>query len=154
MQIVVLAVGKLKERHWREAEEEYRKRLLGYASLSVEEVAAEPDEGSPDAILAKEGRRLLARVRDRDCLVALERTGRRLDSEAFADCLRACADAGCGRWVFVVGGSRGLCEEVLARAQMRLSFSDLTFPHQLARILLLEQIYRAFTIWRGTPYHK
>ncbi len=154
MQIVVLTVGKLKERHWREAEEEYRKRILSHASCVVEEVQDEPDQGAAERIRETEAVRLLAKLRERDHVVALDSRGRKMTSQGFSAYLDAVSAQGCGRYVFVIGGSRGLASSVLDRADLTLSFSEFTFPHQLMRIILLEQIYRAFRIQTGAPYHK
>lgn len=154
LQIVVLAVGRLKERYWREAEAEYRKRLQAFAVVSVEEVPDGPDGGDPGKTARLEGDRLLARIRERDGVIALDRAGRRFTSEAFAAEWVALSSRGYGRVVFVIGGPYGLSPAVLRRADLRLSFSDFTFPHQLMRVILLEQVYRAQTILAGPPYHK
>lgn len=154
MQIVILGVGKLKERYWREAEAEYRKRLSPHASCVVEEVADEADTADATRGLRAEGDRILARLRDRDYVIALDIVGKKMTSEQFADHLATVAGQGHGRYVFLIGGSHGLAHDVLQRAQLRLSFSDFTFPHQMMRIILLEQMYRAFRIQAGHPYHK
>ena len=154
MKLAVIAVGRLKERFWREAEEEYRKRLLPHASLSVEEVRDEPDTGPAARVLAAEGARIAERLQERDYVIALDIDGSRLSSELFAKKVAAVAGMGHSRIVFIIGGSRGLAPDVLRRSHLRLSFSDFTFPHQMMRIILLEQVYRAFTIMAGTKYHK
>ena len=154
MKLAVVAVGRLKEKFWREAEEEYRKRILPHASLFVEEVAEEADTGDVSRILATEGGRIAARLRERDYVIALDAGGRSFSSPAFAEKLADMAVFGHGRIVFIIGGSRGLAEDILKRANLRLSFSDFTFPHQMMRIILLEQVYRAFSIMAGAKYHK
>ena len=154
MQIVILTVGKLKERYWREAEAEYRKRLLAHASCLVETVQDEPDQVGVDRCRETEAGRLLAKLRERDHVIALDSRGKKMTSLGFSEYLRNVSAEGYGRYVFVIGGSRGLASSVLDRADHTLSFSDFTFPHQLMRIILLEQIYRAFRIQTGAPYHK
>ncbi len=151
---MILTVGKLKERYWREAEEEYRKRLLAHASCLVEAVQDEPDQGAADRIRETEAGRLLAKLRERDHVIALDSRGEKMTSQRFSEYLGLVYARGYGRYVFVIGGSRGLASSVLERADLTLSFSDFTFPHQLMRVILLEQIYRAFRIQTGAPYHK
>lgn len=151
---MILTVGKLKERYWREAEEEYRKRLLAHASCLVEAVQDEPDQGAAERIRETEAGRLLAKLRERDHVIALDSRGKKMTSQHFSEYLGLMSARGYGRYVFVIGGSRGLAPSVLERADLTLSFSDFTFPHQLMRVILLEQIYRAFRIQTGAPYHK
>ncbi len=153
LQIVVLAVGKMKERHYREAEAEYSKRLQAFASLVVEEVPDEPDDRAERG-MTLEGTRVLERIRERDQVIALDARGKRFTSEGFAAHLEERFARGASRYVFVIGGSRGLDRRVKERADLLLSFSDFTFPHQLMRVILLEQLYRAFQILRGAKYHK
>lgn len=153
MQILVLSVGKLKEKYWREAEAEYIKRLQASASLSVEEVADEPGEQA-ERVKVAEASRVLSKIRERDLVIALDARGKKFTSPAFAEQLSELQKSGAGRYVFVIGGSHGLSPDVLNRANLILSFSDFTFPHQLMRIILLEQLYRAFRIQSGAPYHK
>lgn len=159
MQTLVLAVGKLKELYWREAQAEYAKRLSRYGQIEVVEVEDEPTpDGASVAdearVLRVEADRLLRHVRDRDGLVALDIRGKTYDSAAWSHQFTALQGEGYGRLVFVVGGSLGLDPGVLARAAYRWSFGPLTMPHQLARIVLLEQLYRGIRIARGEPYHK
>ncbi len=153
MQIVILSVGKLKEKFWREAEAEYKKRLQSFASLSLEEVSDEAGD-QVGRIKAVEAARVLDRIRDRDFVIALDAKGTKFTSQAFARYLEDVFTKGASRYVLVIGGSHGLDASVLSRADLILSFSDFTFPHQLMRIILLEQLYRAFQIMRGTKYHK
>ncbi|MFD2170561.1 23S rRNA (pseudouridine(1915)-N(3))-methyltransferase RlmH [Tumebacillus lipolyticus] len=159
MQINLLAVGKLKEKYWTGAVDEYAKRLSSYCKVNLIEV---PDEPTPDnasaaqeaAIKKKEGDKLLAKIGDRDYVIALAIEGKSLSSEEFADHLDRQASQGYSTFTFVIGGSLGLHEDVLKRANLKLSFSKFTFPHQMVRAILLEQVYRAFRIQRGEPYHK
>lgn len=159
MKISVLAVGKCKERYWREAIDEYCKRLSRYAQIEIIEVADEktPDEAGEKEnrrIRDKEGERLLARIREEAYCIALAIDGEMTDSEGFSRDLDRLAVSGKSHIQFVIGGSLGLSEEVLKRADRRLSFGKMTYPHQMMRVILLEQIYRAFRISRGEPYHK
>ncbi len=159
MQITLVCVGKLKERYFAEAAKEYEKRLSRYGKLSIVEVQDEkiPEKEGEAARLKvkeKECGRIQRAIRDAAYVVALDPRGKKLSSEGFADFLRARGLQGDGRLVFVIGGALGLDGGVLARADLALSFSDMTFPHQLARVLLLEQLYRAMRILHGAPYHK
>lgn len=159
MRMTVIAVGKCKERFFREAIAEYTKRLSRYGQLEIVEVS---DEKTPDGasfvleeqIRAKEGERILKAVKDGAYVIALAIEGKKMDSPSFAKRLGDLSTYGKSHVVFIIGGSLGLHPDVLARADMLLSFSDMTFPHQLMRIILLEQIYRAFRILNGEPYHK
>lgn len=161
-QIKIIAVGKLRETFWRDAEAEYRKRLTAYTSkLAIAEVADEatPEDASPaqeNLVKKREGERILAQIAARDYVIALDRQGESLDSPAFAAHLEGVAVSGGagGTLTFVIGGSLGLHESVLARADFALSFGAFTYPHQMMRVILLEQIYRAAKIQRGENYHK
>ncbi len=159
MNITVLSVGKIKEKYWTEALQEYSRRLSRYCSLKLQEVADEPTpDGAGEAlelqIKQKEGQRLLRLIREDSYVIALAIDGKRMSSEQFAAHLETLGIQGRSQIVFVIGGSLGLSPEVLTRADERLSFSDFTFPHQLMRVILLEQIYRGFRIIRSEPYHK
>lgn len=143
----------------RDAVNEYTKRLSRYVKLEVIEVADEktPDHASlkeEELIREKEGERLLRHIKGDDHVIALAITGVQYDSIAFSRRLDGFGMSGKGHIVFVIGGSLGLSEQVLGRADEELSFSKMTFPHQLMRVILLEQIYRAYRIIRGEPYHK
>ena len=158
MNIALVCVGRLKERCWREAAAEYEKRLSRFGRFETIELPdlPEPANSSPAIerqIRQKEGETILARIRTDDVVIALCIEGRQLDSVQFSQKLTELCGAG-RRVVFVIGGSLGLSEAVVARAQLRLSFSPMTFPHQLARVLLLEQTYRAMKIAAGERYHK
>ncbi|AEG16975.1 23S rRNA (pseudouridine(1915)-N(3))-methyltransferase RlmH [Desulfofundulus sp. TPOSR] len=159
MQITLLCVGKLKEDFLRLAQREYLKRLKPYARLEVMEVREEAlpptgEKGAVEAVLKKEGEQLLHRIPENSYVIALDREGVMLTSEEFAGFLHDLSLQGQSRLCFIIGGSAGLAGAVLARASMRLSFSKFTFPHQLMRIILLEQVYRAFKIIRGERYHR
>ncbi|MCI8506808.1 MAG: 23S rRNA (pseudouridine(1915)-N(3))-methyltransferase RlmH [Lachnospiraceae bacterium] len=159
MRITVLTVGKIKEKFYTKAIEEYAKRLSRYCKLEIIEVADEktPDgvsEASARKIKEKEGERLLSHVRESMYVIALAIEGKMRSSEDLSEHLAALWLYGDSHIVFVIGGSLGLSDPVLKRADERLSFSKMTFPHQLMRVILLEQIYRSFKIQAGEPYHK
>ena len=159
MQIDILCVGKIKEKYFRDALEEYKKRLSRYCRLCEIEV---PDEKTPDSaseaeerqIREREGERLLSKMAANATVIALAIDGKGRSSEGFAMDLEQLSVGGVSHIQFVIGGSLGLSEAVLSRADRKLSFSAMTFPHQLMRVILLEQIYRAFRILRNEPYHK
>lgn len=157
--ISILAVGRLKEKYLAEGAAEYLKRLTPYARVEVHEVRDEgfSDNPSPaECVKVKEteGGRLLKHLRRDTCLIALDRRGRMYNSREMAGVLEKLALEGKGDITFVIGGSLGLSKAVLDRANMLLSFSNFTFPHQLMRIVLLEQIFRWFKIARGEQYHR
>ena len=159
MKITILTVGKIKEKYLRDAIAEYSKRLSRYAKLEIIEVADEktPDNASETVetnIKNKEAERLLKYIRDDAYLITLEIKGKQLTSEALAQKIDTLGVQGTSHIIFVIGGSLGLGEEVLKRSNYALSFSKMTFPHQLMRVILLEQIYRSFRIIKGEPYHK
>lgn len=158
MNTAVLCVGKLRERYWREAADEYKKRLSRFGRIEEIEVADKPEPANASAademrVLREEGADLLKRIRPDDVVIALCIEGKAMTSPDLARALAQ--EEGSGRRVvFVIGGSLGLAPEVIARAQRKLSFSPMTFPHQLARVMLLEQVYRACKINAGERYHK
>ena len=159
MKISVIAVGKIKEKYLKDAVTEYSKRLSRYCKLEIIEVADEktPDQASEaveDAIRKKEGERLLKHISDDMYVITLEIIGKMLTSEEFADRLKTLGVQGKSSVAFVIGGSIGLGKEVLKRSDYALSFSKMTFPHQLMRVVLLEQVYRGYRIMNGAPYHK
>lgn len=155
--ITLLTVGKLKEDFYRRAAAEYQKRLSRYCRLEIIEVA---DEKTPDgaaeeeAVRRKEGERLKKYIRDGAYVVTLEIEGKMLDSEEFARRLDRLAVQGKSHLIFIIGGSLGLSDEICRKSDFALSFSRMTFPHQLMRVILLEQIYRGYRILSGEPYHK
>jgi 23S rRNA (pseudouridine1915-N3)-methyltransferase len=157
--IEICAVGKIKEKFFRDALDEYKKRLSGYCRIGITEVQDEktPEnagESEREIILQKEGERLLKKISERDHVIALAIDGKMMSSEEMADHLEGLFNKGNSSIVFVIGGSLGLSREVLSRADEKISFSKMTFPHQLMRVILLEQIYRSFRIIKGEPYHK
>lgn len=159
MKITIVCVGKLKESYWKGAIAEYQKRLSSYCKLEIIEVADEktPDQASDvvnQQIREKEGQRILKQIRDDAYVITLEILGKSLDSVAFAQQLDKLAVQGKSHICFVIGGSLGLSEEVSRRSNLKLSFSAMTFPHQLMRVILLEQIYRGYRILNHEPYHK
>lgn len=159
MKITILTVGKIKEKYLRDAIAEYSKRLSRYAKLEIIEVADEktPDNASETVetnIKNKEAERLLKYIRDDAYLITLEIKGKQLTSEELAQKIDTLGVQGTSHIIFVIGGSLGLGEEVLKRSNYALSFSKMTFPHQLMRVILLEQIYRSYRIMSGQPYHK
>lgn len=159
MKISIICVGRLKERYWRDACAEYEKRLGRYDKLEVIEVADErtPDNlgtGEARQVLEREGQRMLKVIRKDSLVVALAILGKQMTSEKFAAWLERQPLNGVSHVTFLIGGSLGLSEEVLQRADLLLSFSEMTFPHQMMRVILLEQIYRGRKIAAKEPYHK
>ena len=159
MQIDILCVGKIKERFFRDALEEYKKRLSRYCKVTEIEVADEktPDEASETEIRQikeKEGARLLSKIHETAYVIALAIEGKPFSSEELAEHLGSLAINGQSHIQFVIGGSLGLSPEVLRRADLKLSVSKMTFPDQLMRVILAEQIYRSYRILRNEPYHK
>lgn len=159
MKVTVIGVGRLKEKYWQAAIDEYSKRLSKYVKLDIIEV---PDEKAPEtlspaeeAIVKKnEGERILKNIKDGAFVIALAINGKMLSSEELSDFISERMVRGVGHIVFVIGGSLGLSDEVLNRADYKLSFSKMTFPHQMMRVVLLEQFYRAVKIMKNEPYHK
>ena len=159
MKITVISVGKIKEKYFTGAIEEYAKRLSRYCKLDLIEV---PDEKTPDGaseglelqIKEKEGERILQKIPDGAFVVALAIDGKMLDSEELAGQMERWNVGVISHVVFLIGGSLGLAPTVLKRADYKLSFSKMTFPHQLMRVILLEQVYRSFRIRNHEPYHK
>lgn len=159
MKITILTVGKVKERFYREAVEEFEKRLGRYCKLEIVEVA---DEKTPDGasealerqILEKEGARLSKYLKEDAWVCALAIDGKMLDSVELSAQLEKLGISGVSHIQFVIGGSLGLSDDILNRADFKLSFSKMTFPHQLMRVILLEQIYRGYRIMMKEPYHK
>ncbi|MGG0737273.1 23S rRNA (pseudouridine(1915)-N(3))-methyltransferase RlmH [Niallia taxi] len=159
MNISIITVGKLKEKYLKQGIEEYTKRLSSYSKIEIIEV---PDEKAPEVLSEaemiqvkdKEGERILAKVPADAHVIALAIDGKQKSSEELADTLDKLATYGKSKVAFIIGGSLGLSSHVLQRADDKLSFSKMTFPHQLMRLILVEQVYRAFRINRGEPYHK
>lgn len=159
MRITVISVGKIKEKFYTGAIEEYSKRLSKYCTLSLVEVA---DEKAPETLSEKEmtqikdreGERILDKIKDSQYVITLEIRGKQLTSEELSEKMSALGLEGNSDVVFVIGGSLGLSDAVMRRSNFALSFSRMTFPHQLMKVVLLEQVYRGFRILRNEPYHK
>ena len=160
MLIKIVAVGKIKEKFYKDALAEYEKRMKSYNKVEIVEVA---DEKAPETLSSKEvdqlktaeGERILSKIKDDSFVVTLEINGKALDSIKFAKLIQDEMLDGFGRdLVFVIGGSNGLGENVLKRSNYKLSFGKMTYPHQLMRVILMEQIYRAYRIINKEPYHK
>ena len=159
MKITVIAVGKIKEKYFTLAIDEYTKRLTRYCKLEIIELQDEktPDNSSEATnlqIKAKEGDRILASIKDDAYVVALAIGGKMLDSVELSEKIAGLGVNGTSHIVFVIGGSLGLDDRILRRADYELSFSKMTFPHQMMRVILLEQVYRAYRIMGNEPYHK
>jgi 23S rRNA (pseudouridine1915-N3)-methyltransferase len=154
MRIHVIAVGAMREPHFRDAAAEYLKRLKPYADVRVTEVADRDLSRDPARAVAEEGRGVLRALPAKAWVVALDPAGGERTSEELAGWLGDRMNRGDSTIAFVLGGADGLSDEVLAFAGERLSLSRMTLPHQLARVVLLEQVYRAFRIMRGEPYHR
>lgn len=159
MNITLITVGKIKEKFLRDAIEEYSKRLTRYCKLDIIEVADEktPENASEKEellIKEKEGEKILKNIKDNYYVIALAIHGKMISSEELANFVQTQGINGNSNLAFVIGGSLGLSSDVLNRANYKLSFSKMTFPHQLMRVILLEQIYRGFRINSGEPYHK
>lgn len=159
MKISVLCVGKIKEKYFTDGIKEYEKRLSRYCKLEIIEVA---DEKTPDSaseteelqIKAKEGERLKKYIRDDAYVIALAIDGKQLDSVELSEKIEKLGIGGTSHIIFIIGGSLGLDASILNRADFKLSFSRMTFPHQMMRMILLEQVYRGYRIMKGEPYHK
>ncbi len=159
MRITIIGVGRLKEKYWQMAIDEYSKRLGKYIKLNIVEVS---DEKAPenlsaadaDIVKKNEGERILKNIKDDVYVIALAINGKMLSSEELSEFMNERMVRGVGNIAFVIGGSLGLSDEVLSRADYKLSFSKMTFPHQMMRVVLLEQIYRAIKIMKNEPYHK
>ena len=159
MKIKVVTVGKLKEKYLKDGIAEYSKRISRFTKLEMIELADEktPDKASESEnqkILEIEGQRILSKVGDRDFVIVLAIEGKTLSSEEFSKQLEEASIKGFSTLTFIIGGSLGLAQDVKNRANLSVSFGRLTLPHQLMRLVLVEQIYRAFTIQQGSPYHK
>ena len=159
MNISIIAVGKLKEKYLKMAVDEYSMRLSRYAKLEIIELQDEktPDNASEKEevqIKEKEGSAILSKIKDNSYVIAMDLNGKQLTSVEFSQFISNCAVMGNSNIVFVIGGSLGLSEEVIKRADYKLCFSKMTFPHQLFRVMLLEQVYRGFRIMNNEPYHK
>ncbi len=153
MHFTFVCVGKLKEAYMQAAVADYVKRISKYASVNTAEVQ-ESQESSEARRIEKEGEALLKRIPQSGCLIALDLHGKKMSSEQFAEYINARAVDGCSDITFVIGGPDGIAQSVTSRADLRLSLSDMTFTHRLARLILSEQLYRAMKINNGEQYHK
>ena len=159
MRISIICVGKIKEKYLKLGIDEFKKRLSKYCKLEIIEL---DDEKAPEnlsdkemlMIKEKEGKKILSKIKDNSYVIALAIDGKNLSSEELADMINNLGVRGNSHIVFIIGGSLGLSDEILSRANYKLSFSKMTFPHQLMRLILLEQVYRAYRINNGEPYHK
>ena len=159
MRINIVCVGKIKEKYLKLGIDEFKKRLSKYCKLEIIELE---DEKAPEnlsdkemlMIKEKEGKKILSKIKDNSYVIALAIDGKNLSSEELAETINKLGVRGISNITFVIGGSLGLSDEVLPRADYKLSFSKMTFPHQLMRLILLEQVYRAYRINNGEPYHK
>ena len=159
MNITIITVGKLKEKYLKQGIDEYLKRLTAYAKVEIIEL---PDEKAPETlsdvemvqIKEKEGERILSKINPDAYVIALAIEGKMKTSEELADTIDKLGTYGKSKITFIIGGSLGLSQEVMKRSDEALSFSKMTFPHQLMRLILVEQIYRAYRIIRDEPYHK
>ena len=159
MRINIVCVGKIKEKYLKLGIDEFKKRLSKYCKLEIIELE---DEKAPEnlsdkemlMIKEKEGKKILSKIKDNSYVIALAIDGKNLSSEDLAETINKLGVRGISNITFVIGGSLGLSDEVLSRADYKLSFSKMTFPHQLMRLILLEQVYRAYRINNGEPYHK
>lgn len=159
MQIQLVTVGKIREKYVKQGIDEFEKRLRPYCKLKMDEINDEqaPEQLSEkelEQVKNKEGIRILQKIKPQAFVIALDIQGTSWSSEQLSDALDRLATTGKSQIAFVIGGSNGLSDEVLKRANQRLSFSKMTFPHQLMKLILMEQVYRAFRIMKGEPYHK
>ncbi|WP_223702748.1 23S rRNA (pseudouridine(1915)-N(3))-methyltransferase RlmH [Sutcliffiella deserti] len=159
MNISIITIGKLKEKYLKQGIDEYLKRLGAYAKVEIIELADEKapeqlSEAEMEQVKQKEGERILSKISDDTHVIALAIEGKQRSSESLAKEIDKLATYGKSKIAFVIGGSLGLSDQVMKRSNDTLSFSKMTFPHQLMRLILLEQVYRAFRINRGEPYHK
>ncbi|EPD50888.1 23S rRNA (pseudouridine(1915)-N(3))-methyltransferase RlmH [Paenisporosarcina sp. FSL H8-0542] len=159
MNIAIISVGKLKEKYLKMGIEEYTKRLGSYAKIDLIEVADEKapenlSDADMEIVKKKEGERILAKIGTDTYVIALAIEGKMKSSEQLADDLQSLMTYGRSKIAFVIGGSLGLHEDVMKRSDEKLSFSKMTLPHQLMKLVLVEQVYRAFRIIKGEPYHK
>lgn len=154
MRVDLICVGRLKERHWRDAADEYLKRLTPYARVRVVDIADRDVSADEGRALAAEAADVLRALPESAVVVALDVDGTARSSEGFASWLDARAVSGQSHVSFIIGGAAGLHRDVYAKVDERLSLGPMTLPHQMARVVLLEQLYRAFRISRGEPYHR
>ena len=159
MDITIIAVGKLKEKYLKNGITEYLKRMKSYVNVKIVEVNDEPagqtlSDAEVEQVKEAEGKRIIGKIPERARVIALDLKGKQLTSEAFAEEVNETMTYGTSQIAFIIGGSHGLSKEVLQKTDLKISFGKMTYPHQLMRLILIEQIYRAFKIIRNEPYHK
>ena len=159
MNIRIICIGKLKEKYWRDATIEYITCLKPFCNVEIVElkeykITKNPSPKDEEIVKIKEGEAILSKIKDGDYVISLEILGKQISSEMMAEKLIGITNQGYSDFDFVIGGSLGLSDEVSKRANFKMSFSLMTFPHQMMRVILLEQIYRSFMINKGTSYHK
>jgi 23S rRNA (pseudouridine1915-N3)-methyltransferase len=159
LKISIIAVGKLKEEYWKEAVKEYSKRLSRYCQLTIDDVdevkgSDNINEAEKMSILKGEGENILKKIKRDSFIIALDIKGAKLSSDQLSDKINELGIMGKSNITFVIGGSLGLSSEILDLANLKLSFSDMTFPHQMMKVILLEQIYRSYKIINNETYHK
>ena len=159
MHIQIISVGKVREKYLKLGIAEFEKRLQPYCKLSMTELTDEQapenlSEKELEIVKNKEGERILNKIKDIDYVIALDVQGKQHSSEEFSKAIEKLSFQGKNKIIFVIGGSNGLSDAILCRANEKVSFSKMTFPHQLMKLILLEQVYRAFKIMKGEPYHK
>ena len=159
MDITIIAVGKLKEKYLKNGITEYLKRMKSYVNVKIVEVNDEPagqtlSDAEVEQVKEAEGKRIIGKIPERARVIALDLKGKQLTSEAFAEEVNEMMTYGTSQIAFIIGGSHGLSKEVLQKTDLKISFGKMTYPHQLMRLILIEQIYRAFKIIRNEPYHK
>ncbi len=156
MKIKIIALGKIKEKYLKNGIDEFLKRLTPYAPINIIEInpIEIKDENLKDKILIQEGQKILSNIKPTDYVITLEITGKEFSSEEFSQQLESITNSGAGEVVFVIGSSCGIGKNVSARANLKISLSKMTFLHEFARLILIEQIYRAFKISKGETYHK
>ena len=159
MKVRIICIGKLKEKYWTAAVAEYSKRISGYANIEIVELKesklpANPSPTDEASVLVREGENILGKIKDNDYVIVMEVEGKQLDSVELSRKIQSTFDTKASTIDFIIGGSLGISGDVKKRADYGLSFSKMTFPHQMARVMLLEQIYRAFKISNGETYHK
>ena len=159
MEIKIIVVGKLKEKYLKDGIAEYLKRLKSYANLKIIEIKDEAasqtlSDAEIEQIKVVEGKRIIEKLPDRARVIALDLKGKQLTSEDFAEEINETMTYGTSQIAYIIGGSHGLSQEVLQKTDLKISFGKMTYPHQLMRLILVEQVYRAFKIIRNEPYHK
>ena len=156
LKIKIIALGKIKEKYIKNGTEEFLKRITPYASLNITEInpVEIKDEALISRALEQEGEKILSYIKPTDFVITMEIKGKEFSSEEFASCLEELTNAGTQEVIFVIGSSNGIGQNVSARANLKMSMSRMTFLHEFARLILIEQIYRAFKIIKGETYHK